>query len=440
MRHALDICRLLLDPRVVLPPLRTGRTLAAEQSRRDRAASSDCRWWSRLRRQLAGLEFLRRFLRRETLRRHRGKWVINSFFPPFPSPAYDRLFTKFLPAPRWKPLSAFLALTYDCPSDCWHCSAKARSCDTLLQGQQWLNVLSQLVELGTSLVAFTGGEPLLNPHLAELVKEADRGGIVTQIFTSGIGATPTVWRELSDAGLWGVGVSLDDTNPDVVNRLRGSSLAYISALAALERARDAGLYTFINALATGEMVRSGEHIRIYGLAEQLGLQEVRFIEPKPCGRLGEAGSAHSLSATEVAVLRSFHRTQNRRRRGPKVCAFSEIESEELFGCVAGTAHMYIDPAGNVCPCDFTPLPFGNVRTESLNAIWMRMSRSIGQPRCHCLAETIDEQLGTLCCGKPQPTTPDLSCRIAAGLPPSGLPDFFQTFSQPWGLLSNTEES
>lgn len=44
---------------------------------------------------------------------------MNSFFPPFPGLAYERMFTKLVPTARLKPLSAYLALTQDCPANCW---------------------------------------------------------------------------------------------------------------------------------------------------------------------------------------------------------------------------------------------------------------------------------------------------------------------------------
>lgn len=434
MRHALNIIRLLMDPRVVLPPVRAVEQLETAARSDMRSVHRGSSRWSRCGQRLRALEFMRRLLRRERLRRHRGQWVINSFFPPFPGPAYERMFAKLLAEPQVRPLSAFLAVTHDCPADCWHCSLKDRRHGTAPRRDQWLDVISQLNRLGTSLIGFTGGEPLLCEYLSELVAEADRGGAATQLFTSGLGATVEQFHELSDAGLWAVGVSLDHTDADVVNRLRRNSQAYAAAMAALRMARQAGFYTFINAVASRGVIESGEHRRLYDLAAQLDLQEVRFLEPKPCGRLAAAGQSHALDVAHTATLRRFHRAMNRRGRGPKVCAFSEIESAELFGCVAGTAHLYVDPSGNVCPCDFTPLSFGDITQEPLETIWQRMSGAIRQPRCQCLIQSHHELIAGQSAGHEFPLPPDVSCRIAAQMPAGPLPGFFHVVSQPLGFF------
>ncbi len=43
-----------------------------------------------------------------------------------------------------------------------------------------------------------------------------------------------------------------------------------------------------------------------------------------------------------------------------------------IGCFAGNREMYISASGDVTPCDFTPLSFGNVREEPLSRIWLKM--------------------------------------------------------------------
>lgn len=189
-----------------------------------------------------------------------------------------------------------------------------------------------------------------------------------------------------EAGLWVMGVSLNHTSPEVVNQKRRTAIAFDAARSALEMSRRFGFYTFINAVADRQMVLDGEHERLYHLAKRLGIQELRLIEPMPCGRLTDEGHDALLQPEEVDTLRRFHREANVRGRGPKVCAFNEVESPELFGCSAGFQHLYIDPAGAVCPCDFTPLSFGNVQEEPLAEIWHRMNAAMRQPRCHCFIQ------------------------------------------------------
>lgn len=43
-----------------------------------------------------------------------------------------------------------------------------------------------------------------------------------------------------------------------------------------------------------------------------------------------------------------------------------------IGCLAANIQCYASAYGDIAPCDFTPISFGNIRKESLKKIWMRM--------------------------------------------------------------------
>ena len=58
-----------------------------------------------------------------------------------------------------------------------------------------------------------------------------------------------------------------------------------------------------------------------------------------------------------------------------------FEGPGNFGCNAGRKMIYVDAFGEVSPCVFTPMSFGNVRERSLREIWADMSRfSLPSPR------------------------------------------------------------
>ena len=47
--------------------------------------------------------------------------------------------------------------------------------------------------------------------------------------------------------------------------------------------------------------------------------------------------------------------------------------------------MFIDSQGNVCPCDFTMLSFGNIFERPLREIWAETSRNFCTPGPVCYA-------------------------------------------------------
>ena len=406
--QALSVLRILLDRRITSVPMRVLRKLRAKGKRRFNA---------RL------LSSVRSWLDGELLSRHDGRWVLNSFLPPFPSPAFDRMFENLLSGRRLSPVSAYLGVCAQCPYDCWHCSLKGRRSGELPK-ETWLSAIRQLHGLGASIIGFTGGEPLSRADLPELVEAASRGGAAAVVFTSGACMDGGKAAALGRAGLWGFCVSLDHPDPAECGRLRGSREAYGRAIEALRMAKAAGFYTMIGAVATRTLVDGRLYEGLYAVARAEGVHELRLIEPMPCGRLSQGRDDALLGPERVARLRAFHVETNRRRRLPKVCAFNQIESPEIFGCGAGTQHLFIDSAGEVCPCDFTPLGFGNIRSEPLAVSWERMNAAMGNPRRDCFIQKHHELIARHAeGGYPLPLERSLRVCEQAGHEP--LPDYFK---------------
>ena len=418
IRQYLQLLRILLDRRVTTVPRRVLAQLSRQgKERLPRGIGKSL--GSRLP-GFKGLAFMHRWLEGEQLTVHNGQWVINSFLPPFPGPAFDRMFENLLSGRRLSPVSAFLAVTGECQYRCWHCSYRNRPGGGLETGQ-WLKIIGDLHRLGASIIGFTGGEPCLRADLPQLVSAASAGGAATIVFSSGSGLNLALLRELKKAGLWSVCVSLDDPSSAEHDRLRGMPGAHAAACQALRLARESGFYTMVGTVATRALVEKGLLPAMHGLARECGADELRLVEPMPCGLLAR-GEDCLLEPGHVAAIRRFHVETNRKRLRPKVCAFNQIESPELFGCGAGTQHLFMDATGEVCPCDFTAMSFGNAVREPLAAVWSRMSGAMGNPRRHCFIQA-HHRLLLKRGGFPLP--PDQSCLVCAEAGPEPLPDYFQ---------------
>jgi len=425
IRHTLTLLRLLFDWRMTQTPRRVFRELERRGKSRDDSTRSQM--VRGIRGRLAALRYVLRWLDGEHITRFENQWVINSFLPPFPGPAYDRLFENLLTDRRWSPVSAFLAVTSECPANCWHCSLKKRRGGNH-PTETWLRVIDELHPLGVSLFGITGGEPLTRPDLPELVRAIKDGGGEVMMFTSGIGVTAERLRELKCAGLWAICVSMDRADADEVAGMRCFPDALDAATNTLRLAKEAGIYTCVNCVADRQNVETRLYKTLYEQAVALGVDEFRLIEPMPCGQLHDADASTFLTPEHIAELRRFHRETNRQLNGKthrtKVCAFNEIESPELFGCSGGTRHLFIDAAGEVCPCDFTPLSFGNVTEESMAVIWDRMSTAMKHPRRHCIVQHHHELIQQYTKERiPAPVAESL--QAAAALPEEELPDFVQ---------------
>ena len=78
--------------------------------------------------------------------------------------------------------------------------------------------LDKLGELGTTIITFSGGEPLLHPELDELIAHVRRNGALACMITNGYLLTPERVRRLNDAGLDHMQISIDNVKPDDVSK------------------------------------------------------------------------------------------------------------------------------------------------------------------------------------------------------------------------------
>lgn len=181
-----------------------------------------------------------------------GIWSL--YFPPIPSAAHGSVIEAYLNTflvKRQAPAAVTIGVTDACRYACVHCSAtrgngKGRrrrnggSPDTdgarpgvapaaPLTLDELKRVVDESVAAGCGNVSFTGGEPLLFPHLEELVAHVPRDRAVAQVFTNGRELTQERAAALAAAGLHSVQVSVDSPVPEEHDRLRGEDGAFVAA-------------------------------------------------------------------------------------------------------------------------------------------------------------------------------------------------------------------
>ncbi|MCP3965345.1 MAG: radical SAM protein [Lentisphaerae bacterium] len=425
-RQLLNLLKIILDRKITSVPLKVMRKLRKNGIKR----LPDCS--KGLKAQLSALKFAKQWLSGERLTRHANRWVLNSFFPPFPSKAFNRMFENMLSGRKFSPVSAYIAIIDKCPFSCRHCSAKMRKSIDFSTGQI-KDIISQLHDLGVSVIGLTGGEPLLRHDLCQIIKHASDLGIETVVFTSGHWLTQEYAYSLKNTGLWGVCISLDSSDAESFNKFRNSQKAFSTAISAIHASKQMGLYTMIGAVATPEFVDKKHYKSLYNFAASKNIDELRIVEPMPSGRLRDYHYQFLLNKQQIDTLKNFHQKMNQGKEYTKVCAFNHIESPELLGCGGGTQHMYIDAGGEVCPCYFTAMSFGNVTKEPLFDIWQRMNEAMIMPRRNCFVQTNYEAINQAAKDTGEyPLSPKSSCQLCQETGQDDLPDYFKVVMEQQG--------
>ena len=78
--------------------------------------------------------------------------------------------------------------------------------------------IDKLKELGTSVVAFSGGEPMLHPDLDALIAHIRSLGMMAGLITNGYFLVPKRIQALNEAGLDFLQISIDNVEPDDVSK------------------------------------------------------------------------------------------------------------------------------------------------------------------------------------------------------------------------------
>jgi radical SAM protein with 4Fe4S-binding SPASM domain len=337
------------------------------------------------------LLYMAKQFRNENPHSHNGRVHINSFFPPYPSKAFDRFLEAIFNC--WRvPFSTYFAVTDQCPYQCPHCSY-GKHISGSLNTEQALEVIRQIKSIGSVTIGFTGGEPLVRDDIVELVKFV--GDDTTSIiFSTGYNLTRELANDLNEAGLDCMTIGIESDDPEEHDSIRGVKGSYGTALSSIKISLEAGLYTAISTIGDREKLKNGTLERLAELATDYRVHEFRILEPIPTGSLS-GQCEETLTAEESKQVAQFHKQWNRKNKGPAITSFAHLESDEMFGCGAGFHHLFIDALGNVCPCDLTPLKLGNVLEEPLSDIWERMSQWFDMPRCGCFMKKICTESNSL---------------------------------------------
>ena len=352
----------------------------------------------------------------------------NTFTPYFPSVAYDRFLKGVIQVAQGRPLPVVtnFAVTPRCPCRCWHCSFADRSRQEVLSLEQLQTSIAEVQALGASVIGLTGGEPLLRNDLEEIIACIDERSMPL-LFTTGYKLTAQRVQRLQASGLEIPVVSLDHYDPGRHDKGRGRQGMHATALKAIRLFQEAGMYVAVSFVPDRQLVADREELfKTIDFFRDLGINDMRLTSPILSGHLTERPE-ELLSAEQVQTIFEIQKKCTRTPGYPGVFAYDYFESERYYGCGAGYNYMFIDSQGNVCPCDFTMMSFGNILERPLTEIWNETSQNFSVPGPVCYA---NRSAAHMAAQKPEhwPVGPEASRAVLTACRPydvNRLPEFYK---------------
>jgi heme b synthase len=295
------------------------------------------------------------------------------------------------PEPKILPLRLLAwETTRRCNLNCAHCRAAATMgpYEGELSTAEGKALLADVATLGQVVVILTGGEPLLREDIFELAAYGSSLGHRMVMAVNGTLLTPAIARQLKDAGIQRLSISIDGASAAGHDKLRQVPGAFEGALQGIQILKEAGLPFQIN--TTVIAANRAELPAIYELAQKLGAAAHHVFVLVPTGR-GEEIKDQLLSAQEYEeTLRwllarqkegrlhikptcapQFYRLwrQEAAASGEKISLATHGMEAMTKGCLGGQGFAFVSYCGVVQPCGYLELPAGDIRQEPFSQIW-----------------------------------------------------------------------
>lgn len=281
-------------------------------------------------------------------------------------------------------------VTRSCNLACKHCRAEAHcdpypgECDTRAAKA----FIDTLPDVGSPIIIFTGGEPLLRPDIFELASYAQDKGLRAVMAPNGTLVTPETAANIRDSGIQRCSISIDGADAAHHDAFRGVPGAFDGAMRGIKNLRDAGVEFQINTTVTKDNL---SHFKeIFALANELGAAAWHIFLLVPMGRAAQLRDQVITAAEYEETLNwlydfrkttsmhlkatcapHYYRIMRQRARKEGLRVTPDIFGMDAMtrGCLGGIGFCFVSHVGQVQPCGYLELDCGNVFRTPFPEIW-----------------------------------------------------------------------
>ncbi len=320
-----------------------------------------------------------------------GKLInIDYRIPSWKTPLFYKYIDRFSVVEEKIPCSTvLLSITKDCTFKCKHCYQLHDSGEDLD-----INLLNktalELIDLGITKFIIEGGDPFIKfDRLISLCSVIGNSAEVV-INSTGNGITLERLKTLkSKCNLKTITFSLNSPIVEDVNFFMGQDYAWNTLKHGLKLCSIADVSVSLNCCLHSGHFENGNFDYLMEIAKDFNVNHIMIIQPKAAGAWLEGHFIDS-SEEEREIIKSFVKKYNKNRKYlkyPAITAQVVEEDEEHYGCAGGgTERFYINAKGDVQPCEFLNISFGNVKEESFSDIYSRMRDVFKTPGTNWLCD------------------------------------------------------
>ena len=285
------------------------------------------------------------------------------------------------------PFLVALNLTRRCNLACAHCYLDAGTLRDGTEGElstvEAKALIDEIADLSDeTMIVLTGGEPLLRRDIEELAAHATARGLMPVIGTNGTLLNDRRAKRLKEAGVQGVGISVDSLDPGFHDDFRGLPGSWTRAMAAIDACRRNDLRFQIHFAVTDDSAHELEGMIAFAKSVEAFVLNIFFLV---CTGRGEQVTNISAEVYEDVLRRVTKAARDEEGliiRAKCAPHFKRMALEldpawpvtaahgyEAGGCLAGTRYCRVTPEGGVTACPYIEEEVGNVREQGFTALW-----------------------------------------------------------------------
>jgi len=177
--------------------------------------------------------------------------------------------------------------------------------------------------------------------------------------------------------------SLHSYKPEQINNFMGDVNAWQNMVNAIELCHEVGIPVTFNTCLPLQDFKNGNFEKVMQQAKDFGGFLIQIIKPKPSGGWLESG-VEEYSDEDFAQITekvNMYNLNKKYTEFPAISAQIMEEDPDMFGCTAGgTDRLYINAKGDVQPCEFLNISFGNIAEEDFDIIYKKMRKVFKVPQ------------------------------------------------------------
>jgi mycofactocin biosynthetic radical S-adenosylmethionine protein MftC len=269
------------------------------------------------------------------------------------------------------PVNLTWEVSLACNLRCSHClSASGDPAEGEMTTAEALDLVEQLHKASVFQVNFGGGEPFMRPDFEQILDACHARGIMTCISTNGTLLDAERVARLSTTRLVAVQVSLDGSNAETCDAIRGKGV-FNRAIEAVKLLAASRIPTSINTVLTKQ--NASQIPAMHELARTLGVS-LRVSRFRPSGRGADNWEDLRPTPAQLLGFSDWLAKSGDVRTGDSFFSLTTQERQGLGLNLCGAAKLTccVGPTGNMYPCAFLQterFKAGSLRKESFQQIW-----------------------------------------------------------------------